>query len=413
MKTMLRIAILSLVFFASCKKSSDQLYTLKFYGDAYEDIGYSVTILSDGYVIAGQLEDITREGGIITSSTKDMGIIKTGWDGNKIWKVTAGGKYDDWGSKIFQLDDGSLICAGTYTDSISATLFETDVFVVKVSSAGDTLWKKKYGGTGNQTGKDIVKTSGGFIILGTTDIERQPLTDSTGNIAGNTDILLLKIKDNGDFVESFAYGYPGNDVGKVIKPDQGGSFMVLCTTDRSDPGQDNNNLLLIRINSSGFVTQTKIIGGTEDEYAADMEVLSDGYLLAYTVGKDGSDQKVKVTKLKNNIYADPYFTTPDAGIKIINPANTADNSTAVYALSKYKTDSFILAGQSGKGTSAKMLIFEIDAGGNLVEGHQMIKGSTGTQVAYDVASGDDEYIIAVGKNFSDVNSMITFLKFRF
>jgi hypothetical protein len=192
--------------------------------------------------------------------------------------------------------------------------------------------------------------------------------------------------------------------------------MVLGTTDRSDPGQDNNNLLLIRINSSGFVTQTKIIGATgtdsaADEYAADMEVLSDGYLLAYTVGKDGGDQKVRVIKLKNNIYAAPYFTTGD--IKITNPANTADNSTAVYALSKYKTDSFILAGQSGKGTSGKMLIFEIDAGGNLVEGHQMIKGSTGTQVAYDVASGDDEYIIAVGKNFSDVNSMITFLKFRF
>jgi hypothetical protein len=410
MKTMLRIAILSLVFFASCKKSEDQLYTLKFYGDAYEDIGYSVTILSDGYVIAGQVENITRNGGIITARTKDMGIIKTGWDGNEIWKVTAGGKLDDLGSKVLQLDDGSLVCTGTSTDSITATLVQTDVFVVKVSSAGEIEWQKKYGGTGNQTGKDIVKTTDGFIVLGTTDVERQPLTDSTGNIEGNTDMLLLKIKDNGDFVESFAYGFPGNDVGKVIKPEQGGSFVVFGTTDRSDPGQANNNLLLIKINSAGYVTQTKTIGGTEDEYAADMEILADGYLLAYTVGKDGSDQKVDVMKLKNNIYATPYFKNE---ITITNPTNTSDNSTAVYALAKYKTDSYILAGQSGKGTAAKMLIFEIDAGGSLVEGHQMIKGSTGVQVAYDVASGDDGYIIAVGKNSYDVNSMITFLKFRF
>jgi len=85
----------------------------------------------------------------------------------------------------------------------------------------------------------------------------------------------------------------------------------------------------------------------------------------------------------------------------------------VFALSKYKTDSFILAGQSGKGTSADMLIFEINSNGNLVEGHQKIEGSTGTQVAYDVVSGDDQYVIAVGKNSYDINSMITFLKFKF
>ena len=211
-------------------------------------------------------------------------------------------------------------------------------------------------------------------------------------------------------MESFAYGYPGNDDGQVIKPESDGSFMLFGTTDRSDPGQDNNNLLLIRINSAGYVTQTKILGGKEDEYAADMEILSDGYMLAYVVGKDGTNQKSYVMKLKNSIYATPYFTN---NVNISNPASTADSSTCVHALTKYKTDSFILASQSGKGTAAKMLIFEVDANGNTVEGHQMIQGSTGTQVAYDVASGDDEYIIAVGKNSYDVNSMITFLKFKF
>jgi hypothetical protein len=410
MKSILKIAVISLILFASCQKSVDQPYTLKFYGDAYEDIGYSATIVSDGYVIAGQLEKVTRDGVNTPVRNKNLGIIKTGWDGNEIWKVSTGGRFDDMGSKINQLDDGSLICVGTLTDTTTATAVQTDVFVVKVSSTGTIEWQKAYGGAGNQTGTDVVKTTGGFIILGSTDVGKAG-TDSTGNISGNTDIFLLKIKDNGDLIESFAYGYPGNDIGKVIKPDQGGNFMIFGTTDRSDPGQGNNNLLLIRINSAGYLTQTKIIGGTEDEYAGDMEVLADGYLLAYTVGRDGDDQKIYVTKLKNDIYATAYFKN---NISITNP-NSTDNSAAVYALSKYKTDSFLLAGQSGKstGSSAKMLIFEMDASGNLVEGHQMIKGSTGTQVAYDVVSGDDEYIIAVGKNSYDVNSMITFLKFKF
>lgn len=410
MKAVLRIAVVFLILFASCEKSNDEQYTLKFYGDAYEDIGYSVSILKDGYVIAGQVTDITRQAGFgIASSTKNMGIIKTGWDGNVIWKISAGKKWDDWGSKIYQVDDGSLICVGTATDSTAGVL-STDVFAVKVTSAGTIDWQKTYGGAGNQTGIDVVKTSDGYVILGSTDLARQAVADSLGNIAGNTDILLLKIKDNGDFVESFVYGYPGNDLGKVINWNTDGSLMVFGTTDKSDPGQDNNNLLMIRINTAGYVKQTKIIGGMEDEYAGDMEILTEGYLLAYTLLKNDGTQEIWVTKLNNDIYSSPVF--PAHKITIINP-NSSDNSACVYALSRYKTGSFILAGQSGKGSSAKMLIFEMDASGNLVAGHQMIKGSTGTQVAYDVVSGDDEYIIAVGKNSYDVNSMITFLKFKF
>ena len=73
----------------------------------------------------------------------------------------------------------------------------------------------------------------------------------------------------------------------------------------------------------------------------------------------------------------------------------------------------LFPGYKGTGSSSKMLIFELDANGDPVAGHQMIQGSTGVQVAYDVMSGDDEYIIAVGKDNYDVNSMMTFLKFMF
>jgi len=410
MKTILKIAIVSFFLFASCKKSADQPYTLKFYGDAYEDIGYSATIVGDGYVFAGEVTDVTRSGGSIISETKDMGIFKTGWDGNVLWKVTAGGKFDDWGSKIIQLDDKSLICVGTFTDTTTATPGTTDVFIVKVTADGTIAWQKHYGGTGNQTGKDIVPSTNGYIILGSTDLARGAAGDSLGNVAGNTDIFLLNISETGDSLGFHPYGFAGNDIGTAIKSDMGGGFIVYGTTDKSDPGQANNNLWLLKLNSTGYLTQSKIIGGTDDEYAGDMEVLEDGYLLSYTVGKEGINQSVYVKKLPNNIYAAPLFTNK---IKIVNPLNTTDSSTCVHAMTKYSTNSFLLAGQSGIGTAGKMLIFEIDATGNPVAGHQMIKGSTGTQIAFDVVSGDDGYIIAVGENSYDVNSMITFLKFKF
>jgi hypothetical protein len=405
MKNLSKIFLLFFVFLASCTKSSDQSYTLKFYGEDYEDIGYSVAITSDGYVIAGELTDITRSGGLITASNKNMGIIKTGWGGNVTWKVSLGGKYDDHGTKIYQNTDGSLVCTGTFTDTTTLTPVQTDVFIVKVSASGEVQWQKKYGGSGNQTGTDIIKTSDGYMVMGSTDVA----DGSTGNIAGNTNIFMLKLSETGDSVESFTYGYPGNDVGTSLKADLGGGYVIFATTDEDNPGQDNDNLLLIRLNSNGNLTQSVIAGGAEDEYAADMEVLSDGYMLAYTILKTDGSQEIWVTKLKTNIYSAPYFTNK---MTVTNP-NSTDVSASVNAISPYRTDSFLLAGQSGKGSTGKMLIFEIDANGNQVEGHQLIKGSTGLQVAYDVTSSDDEYIIAVGKDSYDVNSMITFLKFRF
>jgi hypothetical protein len=308
MNTLLRITVIFLILFTSCEKISDQDYTLRYYGDAYEDIGYSVTIVSDGYVIAGQLEDIERKDGFITSSNKNLGIVKTGWNGNEIWKVSAGGKNDDLGSKIYQVSDGTLICTGTFTDTTANSPHQKEIFIVKVSATGNIEWQKTYGGTGNQTGIDIVKTPGGYMILGSTDVEAPYGSSSSGNIAGNTDIFLLKIRENGDSVESFATGFPGNDLGRVIKSDQGGNFVVLATTDKSDPGQDKNNMLVIKINSVGYSTQPVIIGGPDDEYAGDMEVMSDGYLLAGTVGKDGESQKIQVIRLKNDIYDNPLYS---------------------------------------------------------------------------------------------------------
>jgi hypothetical protein len=60
-----------------------------------------------------------------------------------------------------------------------------------------------------------------------------------------------------------------------------------------------------------------------------------------------------------------------------------------------------------------MLFLEVDEEGTIVGDHQLIKGSTGNQTAYDIAEDDDGYLVAVGKNSFDANSMISFLKFRF
>jgi hypothetical protein len=402
------------IILSSCEKRLDKTdILLKFYGDALEDIGYSIAKVEDGFVIAGQFTEVARTGGNLIdgeSSVKKLGIIKTGTDGNVIWKKSFGDKLAAVGSKLLALGDGSVIAAGFAIDTVT---LQKDIFVVKLGADGTGALQKIYKSDGNQYGIDIIKTPEGFLLLGSTDVESIPGTESSGNAAGKKDILLLRINDNLEpIVSAKTIGFPGDDEGAAIKPDINGGYIVVGTTDRSDQDpsvQAENNIFLIRINSDVSAIQSVIIGGTSDEYASDIEVLTDGYLISGTVGNEGTFQQGYVWKLSDNIYAPPVIAHEIE----IETSSAAAVSFSVKAISRYKTSSFVMAGQTGTGSSAKMLVFAIDADGNVLEGKKMILGGTGIQIAYDVISDEDNNIIVVGKNSFEKNSMVSLIKFRF
>jgi hypothetical protein len=89
-----KYAILVLmVFLSSCEPNKDEdTSILRLYGDALEDIGYSISKTDDGFLIGGQFTEVFREGNSIRveSSTKKMGIIRTDINGKLIWKKSFG-----------------------------------------------------------------------------------------------------------------------------------------------------------------------------------------------------------------------------------------------------------------------------------------------------------------------------------
>ncbi|TAL64695.1 MAG: hypothetical protein EPN88_10580, partial [Bacteroidetes bacterium] len=274
------LIVLFLMLLSACEKTHDiDNNIIKFYGDALEDIGYSIAEVGNGYLIAGQFTEVSRNGNIIYTKTsvKKMGIIKTGTDGNEIWKESFGDKVPAAGSKVLALDDGSAICVGYAIDTV--TLMK-DLYVVKVDAEGNSLSQKIYKADGNQYGIDIINTPEGFLILGSTDVAREPVTESSGNTAGKKDIQLLRINNNLEQIGSpYVTGFPGNDEGAAIKSDLNGGYIIVGTTDRSDQQateQGGNNIFLMKINADGSITEPRIIGGLDDEYAADIEVLNDG-----------------------------------------------------------------------------------------------------------------------------------------
>ncbi|MFH0842445.1 MAG: hypothetical protein V1903_07480 [Bacteroidota bacterium] len=409
-----------LILLSSCEKSFDEdTYFLKIYGDALEDFGYSVARSGEEYYIAGQFTEIVRSTANVIDvekASKKMAVIKTDNDGNVIWKKSFGGRLTAAGSKVLALEDGSVVATGFVVDSITK---QKDIFVVKISSDGASAVQKIFNSTGtsesgnsedgNQTGIDIIRSSDGFMLLASTDVARLLPTDSTGNIKGNSDIYLLRLDtDLQPLSGPVVFGYLGNDAGAAIKEAIDGGYIIAGTTSRSEPGQSGNNILLMKVRNDGIATQVRILGTSVDEYAADIEVLDDGYLIAGTVGADGSDQQVYVTKVPESIQGDQLFTRT-----FRLTTSSSASSFAVRAISRYKNNYFVMAGQAGTGASAKMLVFVADPEGNHVPGKELITTSSGTQVAYDVITDEDDNIVAVGKNTFENNSMISFYKFRF
>ncbi|MGE5420516.1 MAG: hypothetical protein ACM3UT_10040 [Chloroflexota bacterium] len=389
------IFIIGIFILLSCEKSADP-EILRFYGDAYEDIGYSVAKTGSGYAVAGQHQRLNRSGNDIKGSLKKLAVIITGADGNEVRKDTSSLNLASCGNKVITLNDGSLAVAG-YVFNDNNVSNPQDIYLVVFAPDGEGYTEKVLEMPGTQYATDIIKTADGYLVLGTTDVERG--AGDSGNARGKKDIFFIGVDNNLNIVSSLAYGYTGNDEGVAIKAGRPGEFVIVGTTDmyRATSGTD---VLIASVNMNTTAVSSKIIQVPGDQKAADFEVTPEGYLIAGNTTAGGINHGFAY-KITGNILGtvDSYDIT-------------FGKEFTINAICRYKTNSFLMAGQYGSVTSGSIFIFATDMLGKPVEGWKKIAGGTGNQVAYDVIA-DGEDIIAVGKNSYENNSMITLLKFRF
>lgn len=385
------------LFIFSCEKISDP-EILRFYGDAYEDIGYSVAKSESGYLIAGLYTELKRDGSNITGSEKKMALITTGPDGIQLRKDIFGDSRPASGEKVISLGDGSSVIGGNILDPVSGQ----DIYIAKVAPGGEGVTEKVYNLQGNQFVTDIIKTLTGYLILGTTD------AGSTDNIEGNKNIFLLLVKDDLEIIGTLSRGFGGNDEGSAVKQAGDGSYIVIGNTDRSESATEaGSNIFIMKVSPDLKSTNWKILGTMQNETASDVELVDEGFLIAGTMEVSG-----KKAGYIWQVPEDFYGPTPNTVVtEHLVVLDGFPESFSINAICKYKNNSFLMAGQYGSPSSGSMLVFATDQFGYFT-GKIKISGGTGNQVAYDVLS-DGEDVVAVGKNSHEINSMITMLKFRF
>jgi uncharacterized delta-60 repeat protein/uncharacterized repeat protein (TIGR02543 family) len=160
--------------------SDGEIEWQKTYGGSERETDPSIRQTNDGgYIVAGQIYSFGAE-------ANDIWILKLSSDGDIDWQKTYGGTSYDEALSIQQTNDGGYIVAGS-TESFGAG--SSDIWILKLSSAGDIEWQKTYEGSGSDSASSIQQTSdGGYIVAG--------YTISWG--AGSRDFWVLKLSSDGD-----------------------------------------------------------------------------------------------------------------------------------------------------------------------------------------------------------------------
>src|SRR5690606_18553636 len=199
--------------------------------DTFADIiGYDITTdASDNLYITGNFYGTVVFGGATFSSPfpGDCFVLKMDALGEVVWakQFEAGGTIQSLSQCITTDATGNVYVAGLFVGELnigdiilSSTMDEDndsysgDVFAVKLNSSGQVLWAKSYGGTGNESAKDItVDASGKVYITGS--------FNGVANFSGNflvsegssNDVFVLKTNNAGVVEWAEGFGSTGSD----------------------------------------------------------------------------------------------------------------------------------------------------------------------------------------------------------
>ncbi len=213
-----------------------------------------------GYIVAGYTSDST------VSDTNGF-VVRLNTLGDTLWTFTYNGPLSkkDLFYKVIPTSDGGFALCG-YTTSVTGN--SDDVLYLKLNSSGIQQWVKFYGGAGRDRGQDIIQTSdNGYAIVGYT----------TSAPAQYYDAFLVRTAVNGDTLWTKRYGASSYDDANSVKVLSDGGFIL---GGQSSNGTNGFDQYLVRTNASGTLLWSKRFGTPQTDNIDCVALLPDGFILA-------------------------------------------------------------------------------------------------------------------------------------
>ena len=252
----------------------------KSYGFSGHDHAYNIIKTKDGNLFFNGFLDVTASRGL-GSTEKVEKSIKHGvgefWchkidlDGNILWRKYFGGTNNDRSYDSIETADGDFIIVGSSESSdndISSPKGSYDIWVIKLSSNGDFLWERSYGGSKYETANSIIQSSDKKIhILGSTLSDDKDISFQMGS----SDVYLLTLDSDGNLLSGQTFGGSNFDMGKKIEIDNKDNLWLTGYSRSLDFdlsfNKGKNDAVLIQLSKNRILKKVLAIGAEGEDIA--------------------------------------------------------------------------------------------------------------------------------------------------
>jgi len=257
---------------------------------------FSLTTCPNGDYIAGGVE-------VDSVGRSNAYFVRVDVQGNLIWERSVYGPVTPRLSLSIDVvratPDGGCLAAGTL-DTVD-TVIDEDFYLLKLNSAGDTVWTRGIDGEDRQSAHSIQSTSTGYVIGG---------VDNRGSALYPH---IIKIDDNGNVIWSRVITTLGS-TGCVSAYEVESGDLLLAGTVYDGPGNPDFYVGRVMLNDS--VRWMRRYGGASNEWAEDMKVTADGGCIiagrTTSFGVSGWEAYVvRMAPVYNPNDAEPRVTVPE------------------------------------------------------------------------------------------------------
>lgn len=324
------------LLFINGLKAQDHLYEwVRTIGGTLDDSPSAITSDNKGdlYVTGyfGGLVDFdpgTATFNLTSNGASDIFIQRLDANGNLVWVKQIGGIFDDFGGSIAVDGLGNVYSTGLYNSS--SVDFDpgpntnnlphsglADAYILKLDGAGNFLWAKRMGGSGNDIPTSItLDDNGNIYTLGffqsTVDFDPGTgISNLTSN--GGYDIFIQKLDSSGNFVWVKQIGGINDDYGYKIFTNSFGDIYLTGSfqdTVDFDPGAGTTNfvshggddIFIQKLNAAGNLVWVRQIGGISNDGGNSITIDAIGNILVTGFFQDtvDFDPGVGATNLVSN-----------------------------------------------------------------------------------------------------------------
>jgi hypothetical protein len=262
-----------------------------FGGARMDKINAVIRTIDNGYLVVGQTASVSTQGRL---DSMQAAVIRLNTEGVVVWQFSYGGVGIDIANGAVQTPTGFAIVGESTSKDVLKNQGGIDAWVFTIDDKGTLLRQYSFGGTGNESFKNVILTANNSI----TAIGYSTSNDGDLRVTpfkGNKDVLAARFSISEVLpLAARLFGGKLDDEGVSIVAASDTTAVIAATTSSTDGdvvgNKGTSDMWAFEV-GSGAIRWQRSLGGKNAEKAADLVKNTEGYLLAGTTTSNDGDVK--------------------------------------------------------------------------------------------------------------------------